>query len=222
MTYELWAGDVCLGRSTLEFQHLSNITFGGEFTPDPDHTDAVERMAVNIDCVSSWMNRETRNAAGDYIVTPHYRNSRLFTTIAELVARQFDPSLQLRKADGTVIPSRHLVLRDLERLTLFPELIEEAIAAGEENVACDPEEPPPPFNISPEARELYREMQAELEEEARANACGSDAGANVIDEADEAWAAELEAMARTLRARFQLHVMIEREGDIPADVSWLG
>lgn len=222
MSYELWAGNVRLGQSILEFPHLSNVTFGGGFIPEPAHDDAVERMAVNIDCVSAWMNRETRNAVGDYIVTPHYRQSRLFTTIAEIVTRRFDPSLQLRRADGTVIPTRHLVLRDLARPTLFPELIEEAIAAGEEDVSFDQEEPPPPFNGSPEARELYREMQAELEEETRANAWCDDAAAVDFDEAEESWKAEFDSIERPPRARFQLHVMIEREGDIPADVSWLG
>lgn len=219
MTYELWAGNVRLGQSTFDFPQLSRVTFAGEFAASPDQFEAVERMALRVECISAWMNRDLRNDTGDYLIVENYRNSRLFTTISELVAQQFDPSLQLRTADGTVIPTKHLVIRDGERPTLYPDLVAEAISAGDADIPLDADDVPPPFNGSAEGRELFRTLQEEAEEEARDNAWRGDTGADDFDE--EAWKAEFEDIERAPRERFQLYVMIEREGDIPADLNWL-
>lgn len=217
MTYELWAGDVRVGRSKLDFLHLSAVTFSGEFTAEPAQEAAVAAVAINIDCVASWMQRDTRNSAGEFIVRPEFRHSRLFTTIGETLERQFDPSLQLRRADGTVIPTRHIAIRDVEQLTLYPELIAEAIGAvGDASL-----EPDDGFNVNPEARELFRELQAEWEEEERANAWRGDSADCDTDVEFEGWKATFEAEQQRLRGRFQLHVVIERQGDIPADLTWM-
>lgn len=215
MTYELWSGDVCLGRSEFEFPQCSSMMFSGEFTAEPSQESAVADMAINIDCVASWMQRETRNSAGDYIVRLEFRQSRLFTTIGETLARRFDPSLHLRRPDGTVIPIRHLAIRDMEQHTLYEDLIAEAIGAVDDAQR----ESEPRVAADPEARELFDALQAEWEEEERANAWRGD---TLVDDFEEAeWKAELEAMAVAPRSRFKLHVVIAREGDIPADTRWL-
>lgn len=215
MTYELWAGDVCLGRSDLEFPQCSPVIFSGEFTAEPAQEESVAERAINIDCVASWMQRETRDSSGDYIVRPEFRQSRLFTMIGETLARRFDPTLHLRRPDGTVIAVRQVAIRDMEQHTLYEDLIEEAIGAVDDAHR----EREADFTINPDARELFDELQAEWEEEERANAWRGDTLADDFEQAE--WKAELEAMTLTPRARFRLHVVIEREGDIPADVTWL-
>ncbi|WP_309669707.1 hypothetical protein [Gemmatimonas sp.] len=215
MTYELWTGDVCLGRTKLEFPQCSPVMFSGEFTAEPAQEAAVADMAINIDCVASWMQREARDSTGDYIVRLEFRQSRLFTTIGETLAGRFDPSLHLRRPDGTVIPIRHLAIRDMEQLTLYSDLIAEAIGAVDDAQR----EPDGRFNVNPEARELFDELHAEWEEEDRANAWRGDTLLDAVN--DEAWKAELEAIARMPRGRFKVHVVIEHEGDIPADTTWM-
>lgn len=215
MTYELWSGDVRLGRTSLDFPQCSPVVFSGEFAAEPTQEAAVADMAINIDCVALWMQRQTRNSAGDHIVRPEFRQSRLFTTIGETLVRRFNPLLQLRRADGTVIPTRHLAIRDMEQPTLYPDLIAEAIGA----VADSQCEPDTSFGDSPEARELFDALQAEWEEEERANAWRGDTMLDDVDE--EAWKAELETIAQRPRDRFLLHVVIEHAGDIPADTTWM-
>ncbi len=209
MTYEIWAGSVILGYSELDFPQMSPITFVGTFVVAPDQAHTVERLAIRLQCMSAWMNRDICDESGAYLIGSAMRDCRLFALITKTVESQRDPSLRLRRPDGTVIPTRQLVIQHMQTRCEHPELVEEALRA-----AADDEEQlaPSPFDIC-DGRELERELQAEADEEMWTDAWRGDVHALPSD-ADSAW--DLDAFPVEPPSRFHVHVRIEHEGDIPA------
>lgn len=69
------------------------------------------------------------------------------TAIPEIVAARHDSAMRLRRPDGTVIPTRHLIIQDLNTLPELSELVEEAICAGDEDAEPD-------FFDAPDGKEL--------------------------------------------------------------------
>ncbi len=213
MKYEIWAGSVMLGYSELDFPPRSPITFVGTFVVAPGQEHTVERLAIRLQCMSAWMNRDICDESGAYLIGSAMRDCRLFALITKTVESQRGPSLQLRLPDGMVIPTRQLVIQHMQTLAEHPELVEEALRAA----ADDEEEQlaPSPFDIS-DGRELERELQAEADEDALTDAWRGDGNALQSD-ADGEW--DLETIPVEPSSRFHVHVRIEHEGDIPADTT---
>lgn len=214
MKYEIWAGSVILGYSELDFPQMSPITYVGTFVVAPNQAHTVERLAIRLQCMSAWMNRDICDESGAYLIGSAMRNCRLFALITKTVESQRGPSLQLRLPDGMVIPTRQLLIQHMQTLTEHPELVEEALRAAADE-AYEEQLAPSPFD-SPEGRELYRELQAEGDEEMWTDAWRGDGNAQASD-VDGEW--DLGAFPVERPSRFHVHVRIEYEGDIPADTS---
>lgn len=219
MKYELWCGDILLGHSELTFWQMTATTFAGDFDPVPGREEQLARIAIGVHCLRSWMDRDARDGLGRHVVKASFRNSRLFTAIAEIVAARHDPAIQLRRPDGTVIRTRHLIIQDLDTLPELSELVDEAICGDDEG----DEDAEPDFFDTPEGREVLRAMDedgdTELSEMLAEEAWRGDVHPDESICEDEAWMARYGP--RRPLVRFNLHVKIEHEGDIPADTSWL-
>lgn len=216
MKYELWCGDVLLGHSELTFWQITATTFAGDFDPVPGREEQLARIAIGVHCLRSWMDRDARDGLGRYVVRASFRNSRLFTAITEIVTARHDPAMQLRRPDGRAIPTRHLIVQDLNTLPELSELVEEAMLAEDEDAEPD-------FFDTPEGKELVRcldeDGESEVGEMLAEEAWRGDVHPDESIQADEEWMARYGP--RRPLVRFNLHVKIEHEGDIPADTSWL-
>ena len=216
MTYELWSGELLLGRSTLDFPTTSPMIFSGEFEPVADQENFLAEIAVAMYCLIAWMHRDVRDPLGHHQVKRAYRNSRLFDDISKVVESR-NVSLQLRHSDGRIIPTSCLVVQDMETLPTNAELVPELMAAEDEEETDDTSLS---FQ-SDDEHEPFIGLEPHSPAEPYADSYHSDFGDETDDDdGDYGW--DFNGGPPPLRPRFHLHATIKREGDIPADntVKW--
>jgi hypothetical protein len=105
-----------IGTTDLGFIRFDASIRSGWFHPSSLGERAVRDVAMVLPAMQAFLCRDARDADGQSIVLPSFRQSSLFADLAEAFHRVSALELTLHHADGRLIPTALIGIQDTEQL----------------------------------------------------------------------------------------------------------
>jgi hypothetical protein len=131
MSYTVWSRGRLIGETDLGFVRVFARTRFGWFHPNADGERSMSVIASVLPAVRAYFHRDAGDAGGRPRMQPAPRGSSEFADLAEAYQHLGSLDLELRREDGSVVPTADIGIQDLQQLMeLFP--VEDDIDADEE------------------------------------------------------------------------------------------
>ena len=197
MRYTVWSRGRLSGETDLGFAPLIELARSGSFHPNAEGERLMPGVASPLPAMRAYLHRNAVDASGNGFVQPELLGSTLFADLAEAFQHLESLDLELRREDGSVVPTACIGFQDTHELLA---LAEEDEAVVEESLDAD----------SPSAEEIA------FLEELDASPADGDAwsGALIEDWTDDVWTG-WEPEKPIEFPRYQIHVELLRADAIP-------
>jgi hypothetical protein len=127
MRYTVWSRGRLIGETDLGFAPLIPLSRSGSFHPNAEGERLMPVAASVSPAMRAYLHRNAVDASGNGFVLPELHGSTLFADLAEAFQHLESLDLELRREDGSVVPTACIGLQDTHRLL--------ALAAEEEKDA---------------------------------------------------------------------------------------
>ena len=203
MPYTVWSRGRLIGETDLAFRPLIDVQRSGHFHPNAEGERVMELIASPLPAMRAYLHRDARDADGNGFVLPELQGSALFADLAESFHHFRSLELELRREDGSVVPTEDIGFQDTH-----PSLaVTEAELEEYEHSVDDPGGPDD--DDLPEATEAERELEMDVLHDLEA----LDSPSDWDDDVHAPWVPpELEAPQFP---RYQIHVMLRHGNSIP-------
>jgi hypothetical protein len=200
--YTVWSRGRLIGDTDLGFIRLIDVQRSGSFHPNPEGERLMQTVASPLPAMRAYLHRDARDASGGGFVLPELQGSALFADLAESFQRFQALELELRREDGSVVPTDAIGFQDTHELLA---LAEREMDTSEDDVEEESwlEDG---FELIEGTRELEMDVLHDLE------ALDGPPG-DWADEFTASWAAE--KLGEIRLPRYQIHVMLLHGNSIP-------
>jgi hypothetical protein len=121
--YTVWSRGCLIGETDLGFARIINRFRSGWFHPNAEGERLMPIVASTLPAMRAYLHRDAVDAEGGPITRPELRGSTLFADLAEAFQHLSSLDLEVRRQDGTVVPTDDIGIQDSQQLL---ELIHEA------------------------------------------------------------------------------------------------
>jgi hypothetical protein len=122
--YTVWSRGRLIGETDLGFIRLINESRSGWFHPNIEGERLMPVIASVLPAMRAYLHRDAVDAAGESLVQPALNRSTLFADLAEAFQHLSSLDLELRREDGSVVPTSDIGIQDTHQLL---ELAEEVL-----------------------------------------------------------------------------------------------
>ena len=121
MPYTVWSRGRQIGETDLGFRRLIDQSRSGWFHPNAEGERVMPVIASVLPAMRAYLHRDKVDAAGNPMVQPALYGSTLFADLAEVFQRLESLDLELRREDGSVVPTSSIGIQDTHQLLAFSE-----------------------------------------------------------------------------------------------------
>lgn len=125
MLYSVWSRGRQIGETDLGFYRLIDQSRSGWFHPNAEGERVMPVIASVLPAMRAYLNRDKVDAEGEPVVQPALHGSTLFADLAEAFQHLESLDFELRREDGSVVPTASIGIKDTHQLL---ELADEAMA----------------------------------------------------------------------------------------------
>ena len=130
MLYSVWSRGRQIGETDLGFYRLIDQSRSGWFHPNADGERVMPMIASVLPAMRAYLHRDKVDASGSPMVQPALYGSTLFADLAEAFQRMESLELELRREDGSVVPTLSIGIQDTHQLlALADEVMAEDMAS---------------------------------------------------------------------------------------------
>jgi hypothetical protein len=115
MRYSVWSRGRLIGETDLGFVRFDDLSRFGWFHPNPQGERLMPVVASVLPAMQAYLGRDV-DAPGDPIVRPAPRGSTLYADLAEAFQHLHSLDLELRREDGSVVPTLGIGIQDTHQL----------------------------------------------------------------------------------------------------------
>jgi hypothetical protein len=194
--YTVWSRGRLIGESDLGFMRISNRSRSGWFHPNAEGERSMSVIASVLPAMRAYLHRDAVDAQGNSLVQPALQGSELFADLAEAFQHLRSLELELRREDGSVVPTADIGIQDMQQLLeFFPVELDEI-------EACNPE-------IDDEIHETTdRDLPFEADVRSDAGVI-EEALASHVDELVTGWTPD--DLEEPQFPRYQIHVLLLKD-----------
>jgi hypothetical protein len=131
--YTVWSRGRSLGDTDLGFHPIIERCRSGWFHPNADGERLMPVFVALLPAMRAYLHRDAADSAGNRIVQPALAGSSLFADLAEAFQHLSSLDLELRREDGSVVPTSSIGIQDVQHLLALS-------ATDLENDPADPDE----------------------------------------------------------------------------------
>jgi hypothetical protein len=113
--YTVWSQGRLIGETDLGFVRIIDQFRSGWFHPNADGERAMPVIAAPLPAMRAFLHRDQKDATGRSLVQPALYGSTLFADLAEALQHLQSLDLELRREDGTVVPTTDIGIQDTHR-----------------------------------------------------------------------------------------------------------
>jgi hypothetical protein len=128
--YTIWSRGRLIGETDLAFFRVISRCRFGSFHPNAEGERLMPVVASVLPALRAYLHRDAADALSDSIVQPPLRGSTLFADLAEAWQHLHALDLELRREDGSVVPTSHIGIRDTQQLIELADLDDDGIDVG--------------------------------------------------------------------------------------------
>lgn len=132
MLYTVWCRGRLIGETDLGFFRLIEQSRSGWFHPNAEGERIMPVVASVLPAMRAYLHRDKVDAAGDPLVHPSMYGSTAFADLAEAFQHLSSLDLELRREDGSVVPTSDIGIQDTEQLLELAEELHDDARAGRE------------------------------------------------------------------------------------------
>lgn len=198
MRYTVWSRGRLIGETDLGFMRLIEQSRSGWFHPNADGERVMPVIASVLPAMRAYLHRDKVDAAGNSLVHPAMYGSTAFADLAEAFQHLSSLDLELRREDGSVVPTSEIGIQDTEQLLARAEE-DEGDRASRRDVDDEL------LEITGHDPKLEADIQHDVDE---VDPAGDDLDDLVVD-----WMPEDFEEPRF--PRYQIHVLLLRDDVIP-------
>ena len=130
MPYTVWSRGRQIGETDLGFHRVIDQFRSGWFHPNAEGERVMPVIASVLPAMRAYLHRDKVDAAGEPTMKPALHGSTLFADLAEAFQHVESLDLELRRDDGSVVPTASIGIRDTHQLlALADEVMAEAMAS---------------------------------------------------------------------------------------------
>jgi len=195
--YTVWSRGRQIGETDLGFYRLIDQSRSGWFHPNAEGERLMPVIASVLPAMRAFLHRDKVDAAGNAMVQPALQGSTLFADLAEAFQHFASLDFELRREDGSVVPTSCIGIQDTHQLLPFTEEL-----TGEDTTTRESDV---------EFLEFIEELEREFPPANDAETVGQ-----LIDRLDdpiEDWIAD--ALDQSRFPRYQIHVELVHGDAIP-------
>ena len=134
MLYSVWSRGRQIGETDLGFRRVIDQSRFGWFHPNAEGERVMPVIASVLPAMRAYLDRDKVDAAGEPIVQPAPHGSTLFADLAEAFQHLESLDLELRREDGSVVPTASIGIQDTHQLlALADEVMAEEMARWDAN-----------------------------------------------------------------------------------------
>jgi hypothetical protein len=128
--YTVWSRGRLIGETDLGYIRIINKARSGSFHPNAEGERLMPVIASVSPAMRAYLHRDAVDALGDPIVQPALRRSKLFADLAEALENLRSLDLELRREDGSVVPTSDIGIQDTQQLLELAALHDDGVEAG--------------------------------------------------------------------------------------------
>lgn len=116
MRFTVWSRGRLIGETDLGFPPVIAQARSGWFEPNAEGAKVMPVVAAVLPAMRAYVHRNAVDAAGNRLVQPELVGSTLFADLAEALHHAGALELELRREDGSVVPTEDIGIQDMEQL----------------------------------------------------------------------------------------------------------
>jgi hypothetical protein len=128
--YTVWSRGRLIGDTDLGFIRLVDQARSGWFYPNADGERVMPTIAAVLPAMRAYLHRDAMDAQGDSFVHPAMHGSTTFADLAQAFQRLRSLDLELRREDGSVVPTSDIGIQDTEQLLELADLDDDDLDAA--------------------------------------------------------------------------------------------
>jgi hypothetical protein len=125
--YTVWSRGRLIGETDLGFFRLIEQSRSGWFHPNADGEKVMPVIASVLPAMRAYLHRDKVDAAGDPLVHPAMYGSTAFADLAEAFQHLSSLELELRREDGSVVPTSEIGIQDTEQLLALADELDDDV-----------------------------------------------------------------------------------------------
>jgi hypothetical protein len=200
MPYTVWSRQRLIGETDLGFHRIVDRARSGWFRPNAEGERLMPAIAATLPAMRAYLHRDAVDASGDPLVPAALLGSTLFADLAESFQHLSALELEIRREDGSVVPTSDIGLQDTRQLLELGRVAE----ADEDLLDWDADDEL--FAVE----ELDRESGDCANEEVELT---NAAWGELVSESSLAWTPDVPEGPET--ERYQIHVLLIDDRSIP-------
>jgi hypothetical protein len=155
--YTVWSRGRLIGETDLGFAQLVEQSRSGWFHPNADGERLMPVVASVLPAMRAYLHRDAVDAQGNSLVHPEMYGSTTFADLAEAFHHLGTLDLELRREDGTVVPTSDIGIQDTHRLVELAELDDDDLDAATSQADGEP------VDLAERDRQLDADVMHDLE-----------------------------------------------------------
>jgi hypothetical protein len=128
--YTVWSRGRQIGETDLGFAPLVQQSRSGWFHPNADGERVMPVIASVLPAMRAYLHRDVVDAQGKSLVHPQMYGSTTFADLAEAFQHLGSLDLEVRREDGTVVPTSDIGIQDTHRLVELAEMDDDDLDAA--------------------------------------------------------------------------------------------
>jgi len=114
--YTVWSRGRLIGQTDLGFVPIIDRFRSGWFHPNAEGERSMPVIAAPLPAMRAYLHRDQKDESGHSLVRPELHGSTLFADLAEALQHLQSLELELRREDGTVVPTTDIGIQDTHQL----------------------------------------------------------------------------------------------------------
>jgi hypothetical protein len=128
--YTVWSRGRLIGETDLGYIRIINKCRSGSFHSNTEGERLMPVIASVLPAMRAYLHRDAVDALGDPLVQPALYGSKLFADLAEAFENLRSLDLELRREDGSVVPTSDIGIQDTQQLLELAHLDDDGAEAG--------------------------------------------------------------------------------------------
>ena len=122
MRYTVWSRGRLIGDTDLGFIRFVDEARSGWFYPNADGERVMPTIAAVLPAMRAYLHRDAADEQGDSFVHPAMHGSTTFADLAQAFQHLRSLDLELRREDGSVVPTSDIGIQDTQQLLELADL----------------------------------------------------------------------------------------------------
>jgi hypothetical protein len=128
--YTVWSRGRLIGDTDLGFIRVIDQARSGYFHPNVEGERLMPVIASVLPAMRAYLHRNAVDAQGDSLVQPAMHGSTAFADLAEAFQHLHSLELELRREDGSVVPTSDIGIQDTQQLVELAEMDDDDVDAA--------------------------------------------------------------------------------------------